>query len=120
MRRLENLLNGKSRRIIMDIVVSGNGVSRGRARRVIDGGGINCVMTSGCMRDQRSVIDSFNILIGVVREGCSTWRGKGTYFFGVFWWFRGKNVIITGTPFLARVLTGCRAGDASGAGIGKK
>ena len=84
MRRPENLLNGKSRRIIMDIVVSGNSVSRGRARRVIDGGGINRVMTSGRMRDQRSVIDSFNILIGVVREGCSTWRGKGTYFFGVF------------------------------------
>ena len=70
MRRPENLLNGKSRRIIMDIVVSGNGVSQRWARRIIDGGSINRVMTSGRMRDQRSDIDSFNILIGVVREAC--------------------------------------------------
>ena len=52
-----------SRRFDIDIVMNRKGVSCRWSRGIIDSGGINRVMAGSRMRNQRSVMNSFNVLI---------------------------------------------------------
>lgn len=61
--RLETGLSRESRLIDMDIIVGGKGMSWRRARGVVDSRSINGMRASGRMGNQRSGMNSLNVLV---------------------------------------------------------